>query len=82
MYMALSASGNKNKSGANIRIKTTAITEPNIKPNHNTNPVIIKKVTIVFQMIRNGKNIMFFKVFMKGIGIRLEKKQGQSTVFF
>jgi hypothetical protein len=50
--------GNKNKSGAKIRISIAPITDPKINPNHNTKPVIIKPVTIIFHNnLKGNKNI-------------------------
>ena len=59
--MGISNKGNRNKSGANIRISITPSTDPKIKPNQNTKPVIIRAVTIRFHRSLNG-NIKIFSI--------------------
>lgn len=59
VYIGTRLSGNRNKCGANMSIKITAITEPNIKPNHRTKPPTINAVTMTFQSNLNGKRSIF-----------------------
>jgi len=51
--------GNKNKSGAKIRISITPITDQKINPNHNTKPAIIRSVIIFHNNLKGNKNIFF-----------------------
>jgi len=62
VYIGTNNNGNKNKSGAKIRIRITPITDPKIKLNQNTNPVIINPVTIRFQSNLNGKSNIFSSI--------------------
>ena len=61
VYINTKTKGKRNKSGAKINIRITPITEPNIKPSHKTNPVIISPVTIIFHTSLNGNRIILSK---------------------
>ena len=47
-----------------MKISITAITEPNINPNHKTKLPMIRLVKIMFHTSRNGNRIMFSIVFI------------------
>ena len=64
MYIGTRTRGRRNKPGANMSIKITATTEPNIKPNHRTKPPIMSNVTTIFQNSLNGKSTIFSNVFI------------------
>jgi hypothetical protein len=70
VYIGTIINGKRNKSAANIRIRITAITDPNINPNQSTKPVIINIVTIIFHAnlsgsinIFNNNSILIYHVF-------------------
>jgi hypothetical protein len=59
VYIAVISKGNRNKSGAKIKINITAITDPKINPNQSTKPPTSNAVTIIFHNNRNGNNKIF-----------------------
>ena len=62
VYIGTNTKGNKNRPGSKIRMRITPSTDPKIKPNQNTNPVIIKPVTIRFQSNLNGNSRIFSSI--------------------
>jgi len=59
VYIDANNKGNRNKSGAKIRMRITPSTEPKIKPYQRTKPVTMSPVTIKFHSNLNGNKIMF-----------------------